>query len=68
MSKSVKDEDIERCDRLHREANMNAMRTTGIVRWVNLKFAAFFGWAGDLGREVKRDEQRGKDDTYHDEY
>lgn len=64
----VKGQDIERCDRLHREANMAAARTTGFCSWLNLKFAAFFGWAGDLGREIQRDEFRGRDDNYHDEY
>lgn len=62
------DDDISRCDRLVRECNMTAARTKGITRWVNYKFAAFFSWAGDLAREIQRDEQRGKDDNYHDEY
>lgn len=62
------DDDIQQCDRLHRDCNIAAAKSTGFSRWVNLKFAAFFSWAGDLGREIQRDEQRGKDDNYHDEY
>jgi hypothetical protein len=62
------DEDIKRCDRLTREANMAAARTKGFKRWVHLKFASLFSWLGDAGREIQRDEQRGKDDRYHDEY
>jgi hypothetical protein len=61
-------DDIERCDRLVREANIAATRTKGFRRWVNLRFAALFSWLGDLGRDLERDEQRGNDDTYHDEY
>jgi hypothetical protein len=62
------DDDISECDRRVRESNMAAMRTKGLARWINLKFAAFFSWAGDLGRDIQRDEKRGKDDNYHDEY
>jgi hypothetical protein len=62
------DEDIKMCDEAHRDANMRAARSSGFPRWINRKFAVFFSWAGDLGREIKREEQRGKDDTYHDEY
>jgi hypothetical protein len=62
------DKDIKDCDRLTREANMAAMRSSGFRKWVHLKFAALFSWYGDLGREIQRIEQRGKDDKYHDEY
>ena len=62
------DDDIARCDRLTRDCNIAAAQSTGIKRWINLKFAAFFSWAGDLGREIQRDEQRGEDDSYHDGY
>lgn len=55
-------------DRATRDANMAAMRSTGWKRRVHLAFARFFSWGGDIGREVLRDEQRGKDDTYHGEY
>ena len=68
MTDEVKDEDIARCDALHRDANMMAMRSTGFMKWLFLKFADFFGWAGDLGRELQEEERRGKDDTYHGEY
>ena len=51
-----------------REANMAAMRSSGFRKWVYLRFAALFSWYGDLGREIQRIEQRGKDDRYHDEY
>jgi len=65
---SITDKEITDVDRAHRDANMQAMKSTGFKRRVYLYFAQFFGWAGDLGREIKRDEQRGKDDKYHDEY
>lgn len=55
-------------DRLVRECNVTVARSTGFIRWVNLKFADFFWWAGSLGREIQRDVQCGKDDNYHDEY
>lgn len=62
------DKDIADVDKAHRDANIRAMRTTGFKRRVYLLFASFFGWAGDLGREIQQEEQRGKDDSYHEEY
>lgn len=59
---------IEEVDRLHRDANMSAMSAHGWKRAVFFAFARFFDWAGKTGRNIQRDEQRGKDDTYHDEY
>ncbi|WP_028955891.1 hypothetical protein [Sulfitobacter sp. 20_GPM-1509m] len=64
----IRDEEIAEIDQFHRDANMQAMRTTGWKRRVHLAFARLFGWVGDIGREIQRDEQRGKDDTYHGEY
>lgn len=67
MTESI-DRDIAEADRAHRDAVMRAVRSTGWRQKIHLVFARFFSWAGDLGREIKRDQQRGKDDTYHDEY
>ena len=61
-------ETIKDCDRMHRDANVRAMRSKGWKKVINLRFAAFASWVGDWAREIERDEQRGKDDTYHDEY
>lgn len=62
------EEMIKDCDRWHRDANMRAARSTGWRKRVNLWFADLYGWLGDWGREIDRDEKRGKDDSYHDEY
>lgn len=59
---------IEDCGRLHREANMQAMRADGLKKATYLWFAGIWASLGDWGREIERDEQRGKDDNYHDEY
>ena len=64
----VTDDEIAEVDRAHRDANMRAMKSTGFKRRVFLAFARLFDWAGDIGREIQRDDQRGKDDSYHDEY
>lgn len=65
---AVQDSEIAEVDQAHRDANMRALRQTGWRRKVSLAFARFFGWCGDLGREIQRDEKRGKNDNYHDEY
>lgn len=65
---SIKDNDIADMDRAHRAAVMRAIRSTGWRRRVHMAFARLFSCAGDLGRKIKRDDQRGKDDIYHDEY
>lgn len=62
------EEKIKEMNSLVRECNMRASRSKGFNRLVDLKFASFFSWVGDLGREIQQDEQRGKDDNYHDEY
>jgi len=61
-------DDIDRCNRLVRECIMGAATSVGFKRWMYLKFAAFFTWASDLGREIQREEQHGDNDNYHDEY
>lgn len=66
--KCIKDDDIAEMDRAHRDAVMRAIRSTGWRQSVHMAFARFFSWAGDLGREIKRYDQRGKGDSYHDEY
>ena len=65
---SITDNEIADVDRAHRDANIRAARSTGFKRRVFLAFARLFGWAGDIGRDIQRDEHRGKDDNYHDEY
>lgn len=62
------EQQIKDVDRAHRDANMQAMRSTGLKRRIFLALARLFDWAGDIGREIQRDEQRGKDDKYHGEY
>ena len=59
---------IRDCDAEHRRAVMRAMKTTGWKRRVHLWFASLFDRIGDELREVEAQRQRGKDDTYHDEY
>lgn len=59
---------ISDVNRAHRDANMQAMRSTGRAKRIYLTLARLLDWAGDLGREAQREEQRGKDDTYHGEY
>ena len=59
---------IDDCDRWHREANMKAIRSAGWRQRIELMFAAWWSYIGNWGREIERDEQRGKDDKYHDEY
>lgn len=65
---NITDKEISDVDRAHRDANIMAMRSTGWRRRIHLAFARFFSWAGDIGRKIQRDEQRGKDDSYHDQY
>lgn len=62
------DEAIRETDKMHRDATMRAMRSTGWVRKVNLWFARFFDYVGTELREIQEDERRGKDDNYHNEY
>ena len=59
---------IEDCDQFTRDANMRAIQSQGWRKSVHLWFAGLFSWLGDWGREIERDELRGKDDDYHDEY
>lgn len=59
---------IKECDTWTRDANMRALRTTGWRRSINLWFARLASRLGDWGREIERDEMRGPDDNYHDEY
>ena len=61
-------EAINQFDKVTRKANMKAMRSSGWRKTVHLWFAGFFSRMGDLYREIERDELRGKDDNYHDEY
>jgi hypothetical protein len=62
------DTTIREADKMHREAIMSAMRSTGWKRKIGLLFARFFSHVGDEMRRDQADELRGKDDKYHDQY